>query len=284
MLTDLLRALRWLRRNPAFALAVIGILGLGVGANTAVFSIVDAVLLRPLPYTESDRLVRIEEVTKTRLMSGVAAKNYLTWSDRGDALDKVVPFIKDWVTLTGDGAPDQVIALRTSGELFPLLGIAPALGRTLTAADNAPGAPKAALLSDRLWRRRFHGDPSAVGRAIKVSDEFYTIAGVMPPDFDFAHSEVELWIPLHLTANANPLLQLIARRRPGVSLAQVRGALEVEARRLEFEQPKELAGLRIEVTPWRETTDRQYRASRRRAAISATRTTRFCKSSFAREA
>lgn len=259
MLSDILHSLRWLRRNPGFGLAIIGILGLGVGANTAVFSIVDAVLLRALPYAASDRLVRIDEVTKTRLMSGVAARNYLTWGGRGDVFDQVVPFIKDWVTLTGDTAPDQVIALRTSGELFPLLGIAPRLGRTLSGADNAPGAPKAALLSDRLWRRRFQADPYIVGRAMKVSDEFYTIAGVMPPDFDFAHSEVELWLPLHLTAEANPLLQVIARRRPGVTLGQVRGAMEVEARRLEREQPKELAGLRLDVTPWTETTDRQYR-------------------------
>src|SRR5437773_1627487 len=123
MTKDLLWAFRWLRKNPLFTLAVTAIFALGIGANTAVFSIVDAVLLRPLPYESSGRLVRIDEASTKRLVSGVPAADYLRWRDRSDLFEKTVPYLKDTVTLIGGAEPDQVIALRTAGGLFPLLGV-----------------------------------------------------------------------------------------------------------------------------------------------------------------
>src|ERR1700730_10636767 len=122
MLRDFLWAFRCLRQNPLFTAGVTAILALGIGANTAVFSIVDAVLLAPLPYTSADRLVRVDETTTTRLISGNTADDYLRWRDRRDLFETTVPYIKDMVTLAGGAEPDQVFALRTSGGLFPLLG------------------------------------------------------------------------------------------------------------------------------------------------------------------
>src|SRR5258706_1952932 len=130
MSRDILWALRWLRKQPLFAAAVIAILALGIGANTAVFSIVDAVLLRPLPYASGDRLVRVQESSNMPGLSGVPAQDYRRWSDRRDLFEITAPYVRDIVTLTGSGEPDQVIGVRATG-LFPMLGVHARLGRTL---------------------------------------------------------------------------------------------------------------------------------------------------------
>jgi putative ABC transport system permease protein len=257
MSKDLLWAWRWLRRNPLFAAAVTAILALGIGANTAVFSIVDAVLLRPLPYESSPRLVRVVEASTKRPQSLIPAADYLRWRDRTDLFEKTVAYTKDWVTLTGGGEPDQVIALRTSGALFPLLGVRARLGRTLVESDDDPGAPNVAVLSDRLWRRRFHGDPGVIGRSIAISDTAYTIAGVMPPEFEFEYPNIELWTPLRIVPGT-PWFSVAALLRPGVSAARAENALGVVARQMEWEDPQQKAGLRFEVSRWAETPDRNY--------------------------
>jgi putative ABC transport system permease protein len=258
MLRDLLWAGRWLRRNPLFATAVTAILALGIGVNTAVFSIIDAVLLRPLPYPDSNRLVRIDESAAKRRVSGVPARDYLRWNTRRDLFDRTVPYLKDVVTLTGVIEPEQVYALRTSGALFPLLGAHAALGRALTDADDNPAAPKAAVLSDRLWRSLFHSDPAALGRTLTVSGEVFTVAGVMPPEFEFQYPNVELWLPLHVTPAMVYWLQVIARMPPRVGVAQVAGALGIVAAQLEREDPVENARLHIDVLPWSEKPESQY--------------------------
>src|SRR5258708_7065577 len=136
MTKDLVWAFRWLRKNPLFTVAVTSILALGIGANTAVFSIFGAVLLRPLPYESSGPLVRIDEASTKRLVSGVPAVDYLRWRDRSDLFERTVPYLKDTVTLLGGAEPDQVIALRTGGGLFSLLGVRARLGRALLDSDD----------------------------------------------------------------------------------------------------------------------------------------------------
>src|SRR5438309_9473823 len=165
---DLLWALRWLRKNSLFTAAIVLILALGIGANTAVFSIVDAVLLRPLPYASAERLVRVEESSTRRTLSGVPVQDYRRWADRRDIFENIAPYVRDTVTITGAGEPEQVIAVRSLG-LFPLLGIPARLGRALIPSDDEAGTRNVAVLSDRLWRRRFHADPGAIGRAITIS-------------------------------------------------------------------------------------------------------------------
>src|SRR5579862_1440117 len=258
MLRDLLWAFRWLRHNPLFTLAVTALLALGIGVNTAVFSIVDAVLLRPLPYRSAQRLLRIDEASKSRLISGVPAEDYFRWSKRADLFEKTVPYLKDVVTLTGGTEPDQAFALRTSGGLFPLLGAQAALGRTLVDADDDPATPKAAVLSDRLWHRRFHGDPAVVGRPVTVSGEVFTIAGVMPPQFEFQYPNVELWVPLRLTPATPNWVQVLALMQRRGNVTQVQNALRIVAAQMEREDPVEKAGLRIDVSSWSEKPDPQY--------------------------
>src|SRR5712692_551638 len=253
---DLLWALRWLRKDPFFTAAIVLMLALGIGANTAVFSTVDAVLLRPPPYA-AERLVRIEQSANSRAMAGVPVKDYQRWAGRSDIFEKIAPYIRDTVTLTVDGDPEQVIAVRSLG-LFPLLGVPARLGRTLIASDDEEGPRNVAVLSDRLWRRRYHADPGVIGRGITISNGAYTIVGVMPRDFAFRYSEAELWTPLRLTPTS-PWLQVAARLHAGVSVTQARSALEIVAHQMEQEEPKDHSGLKIVVTPWRDMPDEKYK-------------------------
>src|SRR6266481_8392317 len=220
MIKDLLWALRWLRKNPLFTAAVTAILALGIGANTAVFSIVDAVLLRPLPFESSSRLVRIEENFPKRSATAVLAQDYLTMRSRSDVFDKTAAHVRDDVTITGAGEPQQVIARRTSAGLFSLLGVHARLGRSLMESDGEFNAPNAAVLGDRLWRRMFHADPNIVGRTFTALDELYTIVGVMPMEFEFPNSAAEMWIPLRLTAASTNSVEVVARTKQGVSISQ----------------------------------------------------------------
>jgi len=258
MTKDLLWALRWLRKNPLFTAAVTAILALGIGANTAVFSIVDAVLLRPLPFESSSRLVRIEESGSKRTATTVPAQEYLTWRSRADVFEKTAAHLRDDVTIIGIGEPQQILARRTSTGLFSMLGVHARLGRTLTDSDGEFNAPNAAVLSDRLWRGMFHADPHVVGRTFTALDEVYTIVGVMPMEFEFPNSAAEMWIPLRLTAASTNSVEVVARLRKGISISQAQGAMEIVARQSEREDPQKKAGLRIVVSQWRDVLARQY--------------------------
>jgi putative ABC transport system permease protein len=264
MIHDLLHAFRWLRKHPLFAVSVIAILALGAGANTAAFSIVDAVLLRALPYESSPGLVRVQATSPKRAVIGISASDFLSLVDetRGSLFTQTVPYIRDMITMTGAGEPDQFLALRTSGALFPMLGVHAHLGRALADSDDQSNAPNLAVLSDRLWQRKFHSDPGVIGRAITVSGDLYTIAGVMPPEFDFPLPEIQMWLSNHLTAASAGSVQIVGRLKPGVSPTQAQAALQPMAQRLE-QQAKappnndRLGGLQLPVTPWSDTIPRE---------------------------
>jgi putative ABC transport system permease protein len=258
MTGDLRWALRRLRRNPGFTAAVFSILALGIGVNTAVFSIVDAVLLRPLPYRASERLLRIDETSTRRAAAGVPAQDYLRLSERGDLFEQTVAYLKDIVTVTGIGEPDQVVVQRVSAGMFSMLGARARLGRTLLESDER-NFPNAAVLSDRLWRRMFSADPNVIGRAMTSAPDVFTVVGVMPAEFEFPFADVEMWVPLRLTPASTTLVQMAAHTPAGVAVAQVQSALTVVARQWEREDPRKRGGLQITVSPWREETGRQYR-------------------------
>jgi len=261
MTRDLLCALRWLSKHPWFLVAVVAILALGIGANTAVFNIADAVIRRPPPYRSAERLVRIEEKTPNWEMSVNSTDDFRFWENRSDLFDKTVPYRRDIATLTYAGVPDQAFAVRTSAQLFSLLGVRPSLGRTLTDADDLPNSANSAVISDRLWRRTFDADPHVIGRTITFSDEAFTIVGVMPPEFEFPLSQEEMWIPLRLNAGSTGAVEVVARLKAGVTAAHAQSAMQVVALELEQRDPHEKAGLRILVSPWREELSRNYELS-----------------------
>ena len=252
MLRDLLWACRWLNKNRLFTLAIVAILALGMGANTAIFSIVDAVLLRPLPYEAADRLVRIEETSTKGNRNRMPTADYQLLASRTDLFEKVAAHLRDDVTIYGAGEPSQVIARRVTPDLFSLLGARARLGRTPV------GDSHEAVLSERLWQRQFHGDSGVLGRAIMVGDESYTIVGVMPAGFEFPYADVEMWIPAQTTPGVDFGFQgMAARLRPGLKAAQAQNAADIMARQLEQQDPRKNGGLRITVTPYRDDRERE---------------------------
>lgn len=261
MAADLLYALRRLWKNPWFLAAVVTMLALGIGANTAVFSLADAVLLRPPPYQAAERLVTIEQRTPKTDISVISADDYLFWAGRRDLFDKIVPYSRDIVTMTKPGDPDQVFLVRTSVQLFALLGVRASLGRTLLDSDDAPLGQKSAVISDRFWRRKFNADPGVVGRTVQISGEAFTIVGVMPPEFEFPYPQEEMWVPLRVRPGAAGPLEVIARLRQGVTASQAENAMHAAARELERRDPRTKAGLRISVSLWRERLNPNYERS-----------------------
>ena len=252
MSRDLLWAVRWLRHNPLFTAAVMAILALGIGVNTAVFSVVDAVLIRPLPYASPARLVRLEETTSKRPNIGITAAEYLQWRERAALFGATAAYVRDMVT-DGNEAPEQVWMVRATGGLFSMLGSRPLIGRAPSEAED-----NVVLLSDRYWRRRFRADSNVLGQSATISDKPYTIIGVMPPEFEFPDPTTDMWSPLRLSGTETAWVGVAARLKDDVTLAQAQSAMEIVARRTEAEQPKEKLGLTIVVAPWRETPTREY--------------------------
>jgi hypothetical protein len=248
--------LRWLRRSPPFTLTITAILAPGIGVNTAIFSSVDAVLLRPLPYTAANRLVRIRAASSTNPTIGISARDYFPWRSRTDLFERTIPYVRDIATITGAGDPDQVVVVRTPGELFAMLGARANVGRALAESDEG-----VAVLSYRLWQRRFHGDPSVVGRMVRLSDEAFTVAGVIPPDFDFLRADTEMWTPLPLVPSATTRVELVARLARDKTPQQAQSALESMAAEMRRVDPRTYAGLNLVVEPWRDAPNEQYEST-----------------------
>ncbi len=189
LISDLRHAVRRLRRTPGFTAAAALVLALGVGANAAIFSVVSGVLLRPLPFPEPERLVFITREGDVSILDGA------DWRAQSRTLEEIALFLRTWaLDLVGNGEPVRLNASVVEPEFFRVLGLPAVHGRLLTADDNRPGAPGAAVISLALWRTRFGGDPAAIGRAIVLSDIPATIVGVVPEEMDFLRDEVEIWV------------------------------------------------------------------------------------------
>src|SRR5262245_7497587 len=190
---DLRYAVRLLRTRPGFAAVAILTLALGIGATTAIFSVVHAVLLSPLPFREPDRLVHVRITGRKGMVFPLPDTDVQAWRDQNRTADAVAAFENDAATLTGDGAPERLSAAAVTDRFFDVLGARPLLGRVLQAGDDAPGAAKTAVISYALWTRRFRRDPAIVGRTAALNAESHTIVGVMPPGFHFPDADVEVW-------------------------------------------------------------------------------------------
>src|SRR5215472_4099618 len=233
---DLRYALRLLRKSPGFALVAILTLGLGIGANSAIFSVVNAMLLRPLPFPESDRLVRLWEASPSRNWhrNVINPLNFLDWHDNAHAFEDMAAISGGQFNLTGHGEPVAVPGLQVSPGFFSILGIPPYLGRTFVSGDGIPGQDNKVILSYGLWQSRFGGQPDIVGKTLNVNGRPCVIVGVMPRGFSFPKSPAELWTPLALTRSkefaGGRFLSAVARLRPGVTLAQAQQDIERAAR------------------------------------------------------
>ena len=236
---------RGLRKSPVFTLTVVLTLALAVGGNTAIFSLVDQLLLRPLPYPNGDQLVAVNETFITSNISmpspgrsSVSAANWLDWQREAHTFESFAAWRATTFTLTGVGDPVRLNVQLVSNEFFPLLGVAPLLGRIPTEAEDRPNAPVVAVLSYQLWQRRFSGDPNVIGRVVQMSDRPTEIIGVMPAGFRFIQQDIDVWAPYRLDRNAEwrkiagRFMNVVARVRSGVTVATARTDLEGVAARL----------------------------------------------------
>jgi predicted permease len=233
------RAAQGLRRTPGFTALCVLTLATAIGADTAVFSIVDAVLLRPLPYPRADRLVGLWQTLPGLGLEqvGLSDATYLLYRGHRRALAEMAIYRRGLVNLTGGDAPERVPSARATTTLFAVLGVAPALGRAFDAAEERPGAPPVVVLSDALWRRKLGGDPRALGRTVRIDGVTTQVIGVMPEGFAFPHPDTALWLPLaidpaKLSAGALSY-DGVGRLAPGATPRAASAELNGFARRLD---------------------------------------------------
>src|SRR5215467_7061509 len=194
---DLRYGARILLKQPGFTFIAIVTLALGIGANTAIFSLVNAVLLRPLPYRDPDRIVTVGHYREMFEADVVFGWDFLEWRDQAKVFEQIAAYFSGTADLTGSGEPARLGAGFVSADLFATLGVAPALGRAFTPDEDKPGGAPVVILSHGLWQRRFGADPQVIGRAITLDGHSRTVIGVMPPGFQFPE-EIDLWMPLAL--------------------------------------------------------------------------------------
>jgi putative ABC transport system permease protein len=250
---DLRFALRVLRRTPSFTVVAVLTLGLGIGVNTAIFSVVNAVLFRPLPFHDSSRLVLIWATnTKNGLTQDVASyPDFEDWQARSRSFDRVAAFTTRGVTISGGDQAEILPALQATPGFFEMLGAAPALGRSFRPEDAGAGAEPVIILSSGWWKQRFAGRANVLGQKVLVNEGPATVIGVMPPDFRFSPVEPEqLYAPLARDPNRNHgFLRVVGRLRPGVRLSAAQAELAAIARQIATEYPKSNANVGVNVVP-----------------------------------
>jgi len=247
---DLRWTARTLRQSPGFTFTVVSVAALGMGANTAAFTLLDHVLLRPLPFFHPGQLVMLylTEPGGGYMHLELSPPNYLDLRSMTHSFDAVSAYSGLSINLSGQGDPQRLSGANLGAGIFQLLGAQPALGRAFTPEDERNGTPDSVLLSDRLWRTQFGADPNVLGRTIRLDDQPYTVVGVMPATFAFPTREAQLWLPLRFPPfgpreRTNYYLYGVARLREGVSLEQARADLSVAAAQLERAYPKANAGI-----------------------------------------
>src|SRR3954469_22347149 len=256
-LADLRYSLRLLRKSPGFTAIAVATLALGIGANTAIFSAVDAVLIRPLPYTDPDRVVLVweENLAANFPRNTPAPANFADWARMSRSFAGLAATRSGSASLTGDGVPEQIRGRRVTANFFDVLGVRPAIGRTFTAEEDRTAAP-VVVISDGLWKRRYGADRRVVGRTILMNDNRYAIVGVMPRGFVFRDREIDYWAPIALgpqaSARNSHFLNVVGRLAPGVTLAAAGDDMRRVAATLQQQYPNSNTGIGAVVVPAKE--------------------------------
>jgi predicted permease len=258
LLQDLRYGARTLWKNPGFTLIAVVTLSLGIGANTAIFTVVNAALLRGLPYRAPERLVHLFETTPQKAFAQ-REFSYPDYQDyqRSQAFEGLGAYTGGGGILTGRGEPQRIFAPAASANFFSVLGVEPLLGRTFREGEDKPGAERVTVLTYGMWRRVFGGDPGVIGQTLTVSNNQYTVVGVLPPNFQFALRQADLWLPYQPTPNQLSRrfmhgTNLIGRLRPGVSLEQANAETSAITQRIAEEHKESHAGTRLLLTPLQE--------------------------------
>jgi putative ABC transport system permease protein len=264
VLQDVRYGVRVLAKHRGFTVVAVLTLALGIGANTAIFSVVNELLLRPLPYANADRLVMLWEVgPEGRHQNTTSRANFRAWREQSTVFEGMAAFSDQRINLTGDGEPEEVSVQFATPELFQVLGIEPILGRSLTQEDARPGASSVAVLSYGIWQRRFGGDAGVVGKHITLNGAPCTVVGVLPAGFEWhlrkrsgTVKPAEIWTVLSMPTEGPALigrfLAVVARLKPGVAREQAETEMKTIAARTEQDAPRYNTGYSAEVIPLRE--------------------------------
>jgi len=263
---DVRYAVRTLRKSPGFTTVVVLTLGLGIGATTAIFSVLDGVLLRPFPYADIDRIMILGETTRTGQALSVAWPNFQDWRDQNEVFEAFGVYRGMTLNLTGGDQAERLNASVASADVFRAVGIQAQNGRTFGPADDRPTAERIAVISDRLWRSRFNADPALLGRTITLNNQTHTVVGIMPPGMRFPSRLTDVWLPLGLfidtfppARGAHPGLSVVAKLKPGVRVEQATANMDAIARRLEQQYPLSNTDHTVSVTPYYEQIVRNIR-------------------------
>jgi len=253
---DLRYAWRSLRRQPAFAMLAVGTLGLGIGATAAIFSVVNAVLLRPLSYSQPERIVAINNLWRTSgISASISAPDFHDWHDTTSSFDAMAYYTGGETSVSVGGAAEYGTVFRATPGFFQVFGVGPAIGRLFEAADDTPGSPFTAVISYDFWTRRFGGRPDALGATVSFGERTFSIIGVMPPSFRFP-TRTDLWYPAWIqpetTSRGAHNYRVVARLKSGVSLEQAQAEMTALAARLEQAYPSSNAGKGAIVVPLQE--------------------------------
>jgi putative ABC transport system permease protein len=260
LLQDIRYGIRMLAKSPGFTGFAILVLALGIAANTAIFSVADTVLVRPLPYRDTNRLVMVwEDASAFGFPEDTPAPgNFADWKSRNQVFEDIAALtFRDAFNLTGEGIPVEIRGRGVTANLFSLLGASPALGRDFRPEDDVPGAPHVTILTHGVWLRQFGGDPGVIGKEISLNGEGYIVIGVMLRGFQFPSREEELWVPAQFTKeqlanHGSHFLEVVARLKPGTSLPQANANLATIAARLAEEHPETNAKVGAYAKPLRE--------------------------------
>src|SRR5437660_2711541 len=270
MLNDIRFALRQLVNNPAFSAIAILTLALGIGANTAIFSIVNAVLLRPLPYPDADRIMVLNESSGPGQDYSVALPDYFDWRNDDTVFEHLAATHKESRNLSGIPGrdPERVSCASVTRNFFNIIGLPPELGRTFSQDEDKVGAPPVAVISDRVWRRVFNADPGVLGRSITLHDQNYTVTGVMPPQMT-SPQDTDAWLsmmrrsnnPAWMDSSHHPMIYVWGKLKPGVTVDQARTEMKGIAARLEKTYPDTNGGETAIVTPLLDNLVGKYRTN-----------------------
>jgi putative ABC transport system permease protein len=263
-------ALRQLTKNPAFSAVAILTLALGIGANTAIFSIVNAVLLRPLPYADADRIMVLNESSGPGQDYSVAFPDYLDWQKDNTVFEHLAATHKESRNLSGIPGrdPERISGAAVTRNFFSVIGLGPEIGRTFTEDEDKAGAPPVVVISDRLWRRAFNADPAVLGRSITLHDQNYTVIGVMPPQVT-SPQDSDFWMSMMRRSNngvwmqrfIHPMIYVWGKLKPGVTVEQARTEMKGIAARLEKTYPDTNGQETALVTPLLDNLVGKYRTN-----------------------
>jgi putative ABC transport system permease protein len=257
MIADIRYAIRMLAKSPAFTFIAVLTLALAIGANTAIFSVVNAVLLRPLPYPHSEQLVQVFGTQPTLAEAPTSPANFLEWKTENQVFTHIATSVGQGFNLTGTDKPERVIGARVSSDLFQLLGVQPVLGRDFTEEEDRDGGERVVILSYEFWQRRFAGDPNAIRQTIKLSDQTYTIVGVMPRGLAFPSTRTQIWTPIAFNAAERAtrdtnFIDVFARLKPGVSVEQAQANMTAVAQSQAQRYPQINVGIGVKVVSLQE--------------------------------